>query len=209
MLSFFRSRLNLNNGWLNLSESQLRSGTGVGVEVGDLFGSVAQGKHLAVSWAGVEVGKAAVFRRRYIYRYFSTLRYILGAMYRPISVLYTHTHSLPMHKGDYKHFGLIAFKTKHIIVQQIINKSSLKRKRKDWREETVREGTSIVSRWRLLMIMANQSLLQAKPSKTVDKPNGNPIDDSYSAHRSSSEYLFVCPSPYAWLHMENVNAASG
>lgn len=120
----------------------------------------------------------------------------LGQCIGPLAS-YTHSQSLPMHKGDYKHFGLIAFKTKHIIVQQIISKSSLKRKRKDWREETVREGTSIVSRWRLLMIMANQSLLQAKPSKTVDKPNGNPIDDSYSVHRSSSECLFVCPSPYA------------
>lgn len=48
-------------------------------------------------------------------------------MHRPISVLFTHKHkdSLPMHKGDYKHFGLIVLKTK----LKIISKSTLKRKK--------------------------------------------------------------------------------
>lgn len=85
-----------------------------------------------------------------------------------------------MHKGDYQHFGLIALKTKHKIVKQIISKISLtfqNDEREIGREETGREGTTFVSHWRLLMIMANRSLLheggrrQAKPSQAKQLTN--------------------------------------
>lgn len=108
-----------------------------------------------------------------------------------------------MHKGDYQHFDLIALKTKHKIVKQIISKSSLTFemvKEKDWNVRigwqrryydcfplaTVNDyGKSKSSSWRQTPCPS-----RVKSSKIVDKPHGNPIDDSYF-----SECVFVYPSP--------------
>lgn len=108
-----------------------------------------------------------------------------------------------MHKGDYQHFDLIALKTKHKIVKQIISNSSLTFemvKEKDWNVRigwqrrycdcfplaTVNDyGKSKSSSWRQTPCPS-----RVNSSKTVDKPHGNPIDDSYS-----SECVFVYPSP--------------